>query len=166
MKPDRRHDTTPRRAGALRGDPTKGQLIVVVAWVLLAITAVVAVGAAVGIRGFEATLTVVGLVSFGVGFVVWIVSFAIVLARSARGDDIAVSSWVFLSRSAPARVRRDLLGCATLTLVLTIATTVAGPFVWLTNLLPLGLASLWGARLGTFPVRATTTGASGGRPGK
>jgi hypothetical protein len=122
-----------------------------------------------GVDAFEVPVSVVCVTSFAIGFVVWVVAFAKALRRTAEGDEIAVSNWVFLSGSAPAPVRRHFLTVATLALVVTIATTSASPFVWLADLLPLGLSAWWGARHGTFPPRTVTPsrrGAPGGRPGK
>jgi hypothetical protein len=148
-------------------DPgTPGRGIIAVSWIALVVVTITAVPAALGAGAFETAVAVVGLISFTVGFGVWIVSFGRAIARSARGDDIVVGSWVFLQTSAPAPVRIQLLGAALITLAVTVATTAASPFVWLSNLLPLGLASLWGAWHGTFPPRRATTGATGGRRGK
>lgn len=146
-----------------------GRRAVALAWVSLAALVAVAVPMRLGVDAFEIPVAVVSLVSFTVGFVVWVVAFARALGRTAQGDEIAVSNWVFLAGSAPAPVRRHFLTVAVLALIVTIATTSASPFVWLANLLPLGLSAWWGARHGTFPARVLKPqqrGAPGGRPGK
>ncbi len=147
-----------------------GRSIVVVSWASLFILIAVAVPFAFGVDAFETPTAAVGLASFGGGIVVWIVAFFQALARTANGSEIAVSNWVFLAGSAPTAVRRHLLGVALLTLFVTLATTAAGPFVWLANLLPLAMSALWGARHGTFPARTVSPrsarGASRGRPSK
>jgi hypothetical protein len=154
-----------RRWFALDDAPGRG--IVVAAWVSLAIVTVVVVPLELGLDALESTVIVVTLVDFFAGFILWIVAFFAALARTARGDDIAVSTWVFLAGSAPEPVRNNFMTVAALTLVLSVVTTSASPFVWLTNLLPLALAAWWGARHGTFPARAETRGgATRGRPGK
>jgi hypothetical protein len=140
------------------------------AWISLGALVVVAVPFALGADSFEKPVAAVGLASFAIGIVVWVVAFAQALARTANGDDVAVSNWVFLAGSAPAIARRNLLGVAALTLIVTLATTAANPFVWLANLLPLALSALWSARHGTFPSRKVSPrsarGAPRGRPGK
>ncbi len=144
-----------------------GRRTIVVSWASFVIFAAVAVPCALGVAALEGVVAVVSLVSFAIGFVVWVWAFAVALGRTTRGDDIAVSNWVFLSGSAPAPVRRHLLLVAALTLFVTIGATSASPFVWLADLLPLGLSAWWGARHGTFPARTPARrGASGGRPGK
>lgn len=155
---------TPRLL-ALGDAPGRG--IVVVSWLSVAVAAVVLVPLALGLDALGVTAIVVCLVLFGTGFFLWIVAFFAALARTARGDDIAVSTWVFLAGSAPVEVRNNLMGAALAMLVLSVATTVGTPFVWLTDLLPLALAAWWGARHGTFPARAQQPGGvARGRPGK
>jgi hypothetical protein len=130
-----------------------GRPIVAAAWVHLALLTVLAVPAAVGVDAFEIPVAVFCLASLFVAFGVWIVAFFQAAARTTRGDDIVVGSWVFLQGSAPAAVKRQLLGAAGLTVVVTIATMRGSPFVWLANLLPLAFCALWSARHGTFPAR-------------
>ncbi len=155
---------TPRRL-ALGDAPGRG--IVVAAWLSLVVVTVTVVPLALGAHALESTVVAVSLLSFGFGFVLWIVAFFAALARTARGDEIAVSSWVFLAGSAPVTVRNNLMAVAALTLALSVATTGVSPFVWLSNLLPLAFAAWWGARHGTFPARAQGTGGvARGRPGK
>ena len=148
----------------------QGVWIIRVSWASLAMLIAVAVPFAFGLDSFEKPVAAVGLTSFSVGIAVWFVAFFQALGRTAVGDEIAVSNWVFLAGSAPARVRRHLLGVALLTLTVTIATTAGNPFVWLANLMPLAMSALWGARHGTFPPRTVSPrsarGASRGRPGK
>ena len=144
-----------------------GRPTIVLAWVSLVVVAIVVVPLALGVDSLDTTAIIVCLVSFFAGFALWVVAFFVALARTTRGDDIAVASWVFLSGSAPIAVRNNLMTAAALTLALSVATTSASPFVWLTNLLPLALAAWWGARHGTFPARAQGPGGvARGRPGK
>ena len=99
--------------------------------------------------------TAVSLVWFLASLPVWVVAFALVLARSTRGDDIAVASWVFLAAgAAPSAVRRRLLGAFGVSVVAAAVTCWSDPFVVLVPMLPLGLAALWGARYGEFPLQA------------
>ncbi len=130
-----------------------GRRILVAAWITVALFVVVALPAALGASAFEAPVAIYGLASLGVGFAVWIVAFFRAAARTTRGDDIVVASWVFLQDAAPGPVRRHLLGAAAAALVITFATAVGSPFVWLADLLPLGWCALWSAWHGTFPAR-------------
>jgi hypothetical protein len=130
-----------------------GRLVVGAAWFSLCIFTVAATGAAAGIPGFDVFVAAVSLLSLAMGFVIWIVAFVRAATRTTRGDDIVVASWVFLQGSAPRAVRRQILGAAALTSVVTVATMRGRPFVWLANLLPLGWAALWSAWHGTFPAR-------------
>jgi hypothetical protein len=142
-----------------------GRRIIAAAWITLAVFVVVAVPAAVGVSAFEVPVATYGLLSLALGFVVWFVAFVRAAARTARGDDIVVASWVFLQGSAPKAVQRQLLGAAALSVVVTLATMRGSPFVWLANLLPLGWCALWGAFHGTFPARPERprSPAAGGR---
>lgn len=151
-----------------------GRPIVAAAWIHLLLLVVLAVPAALGVAAFDIPLDAFGLASLFVGFAVWIVAFGQAAARTTRGDDIVVGSWVFLQGSAPRAVQRQLLGAAALTVVVTLATMRGSPFVWLANLLPLAFCALWSARHGTFPARRNmprptnrpTGGGTGGRPGR
>src|SRR5262249_41857686 len=87
--------------------------------------------------------------------VIWLYAFGLAIVRSAKGDDIAVASWVFLIGSAPADVRRHLLGATAAFTVVAIATAWTNAFAVLVPMLPLGLAALWAAGHGTYPMRAT-----------
>ncbi len=130
-----------------------GKRIVVASWSTLAVFAVVAIADALGLHALNTPATIVSVVLFGVSLPIWIYAFGLVLVRSARGDDIAVASWVFLTPSAPNDVRRQLLGATAVCVVIALATGWANPFSVLVPMLQLGLAALWGARHGTYPAR-------------
>jgi hypothetical protein len=108
-------------------------------------------------------VTAVSLALFLASLPVWIYAFGLAVVRSARGDDIAVASWVFLVGSAPDDVRRALLGAAALSAVIGVATAWGNPFCVLVPMFHLGLAALWGARHGTYPARTASTGTKGRR---
>ena len=132
-------------------------------WVGLGACAVVAIPNALGLHALDTPTDVVCLAVFFVSLPVWFYAFGLAIVRSARGDEIAVSSWVFLAGSAPADVRKHLLG-ATAVGVLLWVTAWANPFIVLVSLYPLGMAALWGARHGTFPARKIAAPAArGGR---
>jgi hypothetical protein len=130
-----------------------GKRIVIASWASLALFTVVAVPNALGLHALDMTTTAVSLLLFGASLVLWLYAFGIAVARSAHGDDIVVSSWVFLSGSAPADVRRHLLGATAASIVVGLATAYTNAFGVLVPMLLLGLAALWGARHGTFPPR-------------
>jgi hypothetical protein len=130
-----------------------GRWIVIASWATLAVFAVVAIPDALGLKAIDTVAATVSLVLFLVSLPVWLYSYFRVLARSARGDDIAVGSWVFLTPSAPRDVRRHLLGATGVCIVVAVATGWANPFSVLVPMLTLGFAALWGARHGTYPAR-------------
>ena len=122
-------------------------------WVTLGLFSAVAIPDALGAHVLGDAAAVVSLVLFLASIVVWLYSFGYVLVRSARGDDIAVSSWVFLAGSAPADVRRHLLFATVASVVIGLATAWANAFGVLVPMLQLGFCALWGARHGTYPAR-------------
>ena len=130
-----------------------GKRIVIASWASLALFTLVAVPNALGLHALDTATTAVSLVLFGASLVIWLYAFGVAVVRSARGDDIVVSSWVFLTGSAPSEVRRLLLGAVAASVVVGFATAYANAFGVLVPMLQLGLAALWGARHGTFPPR-------------
>jgi hypothetical protein len=130
-----------------------GRRIIVVSWAALVLFAVVAVPDALGLHALDTTAAIVSLALFLGSLPVWLYAFGLVLVRSARGDDIAVGSWVFLIGSAPGDVRRHLMGATVVSVVLAFATAWANPFGVLVPMFSLGMAALWGARHGTYPPR-------------
>ena len=141
-----------------------GKAIVVASWSTLAVFAIVAILNAVGLHALNDAATVVSVVLFLASLPIWIYAFGLALVRSARGDDIAVGSWVFLTPSAPAEVRRHLLGATAASIVVAAATAWADPFGVLVPMLPLGCAALWGARHGVYPPRRERAVAKAARP--
>ena len=140
-----------------------GKAIVVASWATLGVFAAVSIPDALGVDAMNAVAATVCLVLFLASIPIWLYAFGLVLVRSARGDDIAVGSWVFLKPSAPADVRRHLLGATGVCILLAFATAWADPFSVLVPMLQLGFAALWGARHGTYPARPTAAIAKGGR---
>jgi hypothetical protein len=143
-----------------------GKRIVIASWASLVLFTVVAVPNALGLHALDTTTTAVSLILFGASLVVWLYAFGVAVARSARGDDIVVSSWVFLTGSAPAGVRHHLLWATAASTVVGLATASTNAFGVLVPMLSLGLAALWGARHGTFPPRRTPQAARPARLAK
>jgi hypothetical protein len=122
-----------------------------------AVFVVVAVVAAVAPDSLAAVAVVVDLVLFAAGCVAFVVTLLRAAARS-RTDEISLGGIWWLTGTAPAGVRRALLGAFAVQAVVALATASARPFTGLAFgiLVPmygLGLAGLWGARHGSFPSR-------------
>jgi hypothetical protein len=116
-----------------------------------------------GVSAFDSAAVAVSLTLFLASLPIWAYAYFVGLARTARGDDVTVSSLYFLKPSAPTDVRRHLLGALAACLVITVATAAANPFAVLVPMLPLGLAGLWGARHGAYPPRPAVRKQTGGR---
>ena len=140
-----------------------GRRIVVTSWVTIAIFAAAVIPDALGFHPLDNVAVGVCLTLFLGSLPVWLYAYGLAVTRTARGDDITVSSLFFLSQSAPREVQRQLFGALALSLVVAAATFFANPFSVLVPMLPLGLAGLWGARHGVFPPRPATPKKTGGR---
>lgn len=111
----------------------------------------------------------VAMTLFAAGTVAFVLAYATAVSRS-RDELIGMGGLFFLAGSAPAAVRRHLLGSFAIEVVVAITTASVGiatssaeatnplAFGVLAPMYGLGLAGLWGARHGAFPPR-------GGRPG-
>lgn len=132
-----------------------GRAIVVGSHAANGIFAVTGVPAAAGVDTFDAAALTVALASFFVAILVWIYAFGLAMLRTARGDDITVSSLFLAQGPAPASVRLHLYGAVATCIAITAGTAGAEPFGILVPMLPLGLVGLWGARHGAYPERPT-----------
>ena len=133
-----------------------GRPIVIAAWATLGLFALVAIPNALGLDVLWWPVTAVSLVLFLASLPIWIYAFGLAIVRSTRGDDIVVSSWVFLTGSAPRDVRVQFMRAIAVSVVLGLGTVWANPFGVLVPMLTLGLSALWGARHGVFPARQAT----------
>jgi len=140
-----------------------GRAIVAASWSTLGVFAIIAICDAAGLHVLNTPATVVSVALFFASLPIWIYAFGLALVRSARGDDIAVSTWVFLTSSAPRELRAQLLGATGLCVVVALATAWANPFSVLVPMFQLGCAALWGARHGVYPARAPVSLAKGAR---
>jgi hypothetical protein len=129
-----------------------GRAIILASWWSVVLFAVVALPDLL-LDSFNTVATVTSATLFFLSLPVWVYAFAVAVARSARGDDIAVGSMFFLTGSAPPEVRRSLLGAVGAAIVVAAVTCVANPAGVLVPMLQLGLVGLWAARYGTFPAR-------------
>jgi hypothetical protein len=136
-----------------------GRAIIAWGWAADALFAVTAVpGAFSSSDALKGAAIGVSLVLFLAGVVTCLYAFGKGLARSARGDNVAVANLFFLQGSAPRTVRRRFLAVFLACLVVT-AVTAAGldGFSVLVPMLPVGLAGTWAARHGVFPPRPPST---------
>ncbi len=134
-----------------------GRALIGAAWLANLVFALTAVPAALGVDAVEDVAIAVALLLFLVAIGAFVYAFVLGLARSARGDNVAVSNLFFLQGSAPRGVRRTFLAAGLVCLAIAAATAVWAPFGVLVPMLPMGLAGMWSARFGTFPPRAVRT---------
>ena len=95
----------------------------------------------------------VALLLFLVAVGAFVYAFGVGLARSTRGDNVAVANLFFLQGSAPKPIKRKFLWLFLVCLAITVGTAAWEPFGVLVPMLPVGLAGMWAARYGVFPPR-------------
>jgi hypothetical protein len=135
----------------------QGRGIVLTGWVANGLFAVSAIPVALGFDDLIGVAIAVALLLFLVATLAFVYAFAVGLARSSRGDNVAVANLFFLQGSAPRPVRRTFLWIFLVCLAITAGTAAWEPFGVLVPMLPIGLAGVWAARYGVFPPRVTTT---------
>ena len=133
----------------------QGRAIIRWGWAANVVFAVSAIPVAVGVDDALGVAIGVALVLFLVATVAFVYAFAVGLARSGQGDNVAVANLFFLQGSAPKPVRRKFLVMFLVCLAITVGTVAWEPFGVLVPMLPIGLAGVWAARYGVFPPRAT-----------
>jgi len=133
---------------------TSGRAIVRAGWIANAVFAVTAIPAALGVDAMIDVAIGVALVLFLIACGAFLYAFGVGLARSARGDNVAVANLFFLQGSATRDVQRTFIAMFVVCLAIAVVTIVAEPFGVLVPMLPPGLAGVWAARYGTFPPRA------------
>jgi hypothetical protein len=131
----------------------QGRGILVSGWVANALFAVTAIPVAFGFDDIIGVAIGVALVLFLVAVGTFVYAFGVGMARSARGDNVAVANLFFLQGSAPKPVKRDYLILFVVCLAITVGTAAWEPFGVLVPMLPIGLAGVWAARYGVFPPR-------------
>lgn len=140
--------------GSLTPRPAPGRSIEAASWAGNVVFAATAIPAAVGVAGLEDLAIVVCLGLFFGSLGVWTWALAAAFVRSARGDEVAVTTLFLLEGPVPRRARRSLYGAVAVALAITAATAASDPFGVLVPMYSLGLVGLWGARHGAFPPRA------------
>ncbi len=138
-----------------------GEGMIKAAWYGTAVFTVTAVAGTIA-KPVRPVALVVDLGLFIAGIVTFIAAYVRAVNRS-RTESIAVTSLYFLAGSAPADVRRTLLGALVAQVVVALATAIARPYTimaagTLVPLYGLGLCGLWAARHGTFPPRKGPSG--------
>ena len=136
----------------------EGRGILVFGWIANALFAVTAAPAA--ITSDDALVAIAigcALLLFFVAIGAFVYAFALAVARSARGDNVAVANLFFLQGSAPRSVQRSFLVLFVVCLAIAVGTAAWEPFGVLVPMLPIGLAGVWAARYGTFPPRLPAT---------
>jgi hypothetical protein len=132
---------------------TPGRAIVRAGWIANAVFAVTAIPAVLGVDAMLDVAIGVSLVLFLISCGAFLYAFGVGIARSARGDNVAVANLFFLQGSAPRDVQRTFIAMFVVCVVIAVATIVGEPFGILVPMLPPGLAGVWAARYGTFPPR-------------
>ena len=123
------------------------------AWSGNVVFALTAIPAVLGVEALEDPAIVVCLVLFFASLVIWTWALFAAFVRSARGDEVAVTTLFLLEGRVPTRARWSLYGAFAVCLAITAATAAFNPFGVLVPMYPLGLIGLWGARHGVFPPR-------------
>jgi hypothetical protein len=131
----------------------QGPRIVLGGWVANALFAVTAIPVALGLDDIIGVAIGVALLLFLVAIGAFVYAFGVGVARSGRGDNVAVANLFFLQGSAPKPVRRTFLFMFLVCLAITVGTAAWEPFGVLVPMLPIGLAGVWAARYGVFPPR-------------
>ncbi len=131
----------------------------ILATLVLAVTAAAAALAPDTLGVAYAVISVVHILA-GCAAFVW--AYAVAVGRS-RTEVLSVLGIYFLAGTAPADVRRRLLGALVAQTVIVVAAAAIRPYTAaafgvLAPMFGLGLAGLWGARFGSFPVRDDAPG--------
>lgn len=132
---------------------TRGRPVVVASLAGTALFAVTALPASAGVEPAGYAAVVVALALFVASIPLSLYALARGAVRTARrGERVTVTGLFFLRGSAPAPVRRALLGSLVASLAVVVVTASAEPFGILVPVFPLALAGVWAARHGTFPA--------------
>lgn len=131
----------------------QGRGIIWSGWIANVVFAVTAIPVAAGVDDLLGVAIGTALVLFLISVGVFVYAFLLALARSSRGDDVAVANLFFLQGSAPKPIKRQFLWMFVVSLAVAAGTAAWEPFGVLVPMLPLGLAGMWAGRYGVFPPR-------------
>ena len=134
-----------------------GRRLLQASWTGTGALIVAAVAGVVAIDTFAPVVVWLSALMFASGCVLFFVAYARAVARS-RTDAIGIGGLYFLSGSAPAPIRRHLMGSFAVQCLVVVLVIALRPFtsLVLSSLAPmfgLGCAGVWGARFGTFAPR-------------
>jgi|SRR5690242_7509432 hypothetical protein len=134
--------------------PEPGRRIVLASWISNVVFLAASLPAVLG-GGTTAENVAAGvcLALFALSLGIWGWAFAIAVARSSQGDDIAVGSLFLVEGTVAKSNRRALYLPFAASLVITAVAAASNPFAVLVPMLSLGFVGLWGARHGRFPRR-------------
>lgn len=132
-----------------------GRWIIWSAWIGNALFAITAIPVALGVDALDDAAVALDLALFFVSLVIWCWALGAAIARTARGDDVQVTTLFLMEGKAPSAVRWSLYGAFAVCLAITVGTAAANPFGVLVPMYPLGLIGLWGAKHGVYPERRT-----------
>src|SRR6478735_4774074 len=134
--------------------PPPGRRIVLASWISNAVFLAASLPAVLGGgTTAENVAAAVCLALFLISLGIWGWAFAMAVARSSQGDDIAVGSLFLAEGSVAKSDRRALYLPFGVSLVITAVAAASNPFAVLVPMLSLGFVGLWGARHGVFPRR-------------
>jgi hypothetical protein len=138
-------------------DESEGRPIVRASLLGTALFAVLA-ALAVAVDGAVPVFVVVSLLMFAAGCVLFVVALLAAVDRS-RTETIGIGGLFFGAGSTPSRVQLLLMGSLAIEVVVAVAAAIVRPYTavafgTLAPMWALGLAGLWVARHGRFPVHA------------
>jgi hypothetical protein len=152
------------------GTSSAGRPLVVADIVVTVVVVVVSILGIADYDGLAFAAAVVDLAVFAVGVVVFCAALWLGAQRS-REAEMDVAAWFFLARVAPPQVRRPMLGCLAIQVVVGLGAAFATmgeavdagdqatklAFGVLVPIFGLALNGLWSARYGAFPPRTDPT---------
>ena len=135
-----------------------GRGLVRASWIATMVLAAANLAGLVAIDTFAPLVVWLSFALFVAGCVLFFVAYAIAVGRS-RTDAIGIGGLYFLAGSAPATVRRSLMGslavqCAVVVIVVALRPFTSLVISALAPMFGLGCAGVWAARFGRFPPRA------------
>ncbi|MGB2758183.1 MAG: hypothetical protein WBD02_11055 [Acidimicrobiia bacterium] len=137
-------------------DARPGTWIVWFSWMGVLVTSVPLVLWKARVHAAGGWFTVMSLVVFGLGILVFVVCLVTAAYRTSQGDEIQVGSLFALGTRAPVATRR-LLWLAFLGALAVAAFGASdNPFAVMIPMLQLGCVGLWAARHAAFPQRRAT----------
>ena len=135
-----------------------GRAIVLASWAGTGTFAAAALLDVAGLHELQGAAVRLAVALFVASLPVSLYALGKAAVRTARGERITVSGLFFLRGSAPAAVRRALLGPLVASIAVAAITAPVEPFGILVPVYPLSLAGLWAARYGSYPLIASPDG--------